>query len=119
MMEFDMTFPARLAEIRKKRGITQQTLADLVGLHVVQISRYEGGSSQPTLDIIRKLAVALRVSTDLLIFDKDERNPRDDLKLHFEALSRFDEDEIEVVKAVLEGLIIKHDAQRWTPTKSS
>lgn len=34
-------------------------LADAVGLSVLQVHRYEGGASQPTLDTIRRLAVAL------------------------------------------------------------
>jgi len=54
-----MDFPDRLATLRKDKGLTQQALADQVGVHVVQIRRYEAGKSQPTLDVIRNLAVAL------------------------------------------------------------
>jgi len=36
------------------------------------------------------------------------------LRLQFEALSQFTADEKKVVKAVIEGLILKHDAQRFT-----
>jgi len=57
-----------------------------VGIHVTQLSRYESGSSQPTLDVIRKIAVALSVSADELIFDENERGPQDDLRLQFEAV---------------------------------
>ncbi|MDP9068425.1 MAG: hypothetical protein M3N53_08810 [Actinomycetota bacterium] len=39
-----------------------------------QIRRYEG-SSQPTLDVLRKATLALAVSTDVLVFDQDERTP--------------------------------------------
>ncbi|MBL0379307.1 MAG: helix-turn-helix transcriptional regulator [Desulfofustis sp. PB-SRB1] len=44
----DMEFPERLSAIRKEKGLTQQKLAKLVGLHVAQVRRYEGGTSQPT-----------------------------------------------------------------------
>jgi hypothetical protein len=37
------------------------------------------------LDAISKLAVALSVSADVLLFAKDERGPDEDLKLQFEA----------------------------------
>lgn len=47
-----MEFPERLTALRKERGMTQQALADQVGLAVLQIRRYEGGTSQPTLDVI-------------------------------------------------------------------
>ena len=47
------------------------------------------------------------------MFDETERSPFDDLKLQFEAVSRFPDDEKNVVKALLEGMILKHEAKRW------
>ncbi len=111
-----MDFPERLSTTRKEKGITQQELAKRVGLHVAQIRRYEGGSSQPTLGAIRKLAVALSISADVLIFDKDERSADDDLKLQFEAISKFEAEEKMIVKTVLDSLILKHEAKRWSTT---
>jgi transcriptional regulator with XRE-family HTH domain len=107
-------FPEHLAVLRKQHGLTQQALAERVGIHVVQLRRYEGGTSQPTLDVIRELAKALSVSADLLLFGKDERGPDDDLRLQFEAVSRFDADEKQVVRSLLEGMILKHEARRWS-----
>jgi transcriptional regulator with XRE-family HTH domain len=106
-------FPQRLAELRKRHSLTQQQLADRIGMHVVQLRRYEAGTSQPTLDVIRKLATALQVSADVLLFGKDERGPDDDLRLQFEAVSGFDEEEKRVVRSLLEGMILKHEARRW------
>ena len=80
-------FPRHLAALRKEHSLTQQALAERVGVHVVQLRRYEAGSSQPTLDVIRKLAIALSVSADLLLFGKDERGTDDDLRLQFEAVA--------------------------------
>lgn len=112
-------FHARLAALRKQRGLTQQALADRIGGHVQQLKRYEAGSSQPTLDVIRNLATALSVSSDQLLFGKDERGPDDDLRLQFEAVSRFDEEEKQVVRSLLEGMILKHEARRWRTLSSS
>jgi transcriptional regulator with XRE-family HTH domain len=109
---FDMDFPKRLAALRKQRGLTQQALAKLVKVSVIQVRRYEAGTSQPTLEVLRKLAVALAVSADLLLFDKDERGPDDDLRLQFETVKQFDEEEKKVLRALLDGLIIKHQASR-------
>jgi transcriptional regulator with XRE-family HTH domain len=108
-----LDFPQRLAELRKQHSLTQQQLADRIGLHVVQLRRYEAGTSQPTLDVIRKLSTALQVSADMLLFGKDQRGPDDDLRLQFEAVSRFDEEEKRVVRSLLEGMILKHEARRW------
>lgn len=109
-----IAFPQRLAALRKEKGLTQATLAELIGMHVIQVRRYESGASQPTLDVIRKLAVALQVSADMLIFGDDERGPDDDLRLQFEAVKQFAPDEKKVIKALLEGMILKHEAKRWT-----
>lgn len=107
-----MDFAQRLAALRKERGLTQQALADRVQVHLTQINRYESGDSQPTLDVIRRLAIALNVTADELIFGKDERGPDDDLRLQFEAISQFDEEDKELARGVLEGLILKHQAKQ-------
>jgi transcriptional regulator with XRE-family HTH domain len=108
-----MAFSEHLVEIRKQRGMTQQALADEAGVHVTQLRRYEAGTAQPTADVLRRLAVALRSSADALLFDEDERGPDDDLRLQFEAASRLDQAGKEIVKEVVEGIIMKHDAKRW------
>lgn len=54
-----MDSPERLAKLRKERGMTQKSLADMVEVHITQIQRYENGSTQPALDIIRKLAITM------------------------------------------------------------
>lgn len=110
---FTMDFPERLAALRKARALTQQALADKVGVHVLQIRRYEAGNSQPTLDVIRRLALALSVSADELVFERTERDPAEELRLQFEAVSRFDDEDKKIVKALLEGLILKNEAKRW------
>ena len=70
-----LNFPQHLAALRKERGLIQQALAERVGMHISQIRRYESGQSQPTLDAIRKLALALRVSADMLLFEKMNADP--------------------------------------------
>ena len=46
------------------------------------------------------------------MFGENERSPIDDLKLQFEALGQFDEDERRIAKELLESLILKHNAKR-------
>jgi hypothetical protein len=53
------------------------------------------------------------VTSDRLLFGADERGPDDDLKLQFEAVSKFDAEEKKVVRSLLEGMILKHEARRW------
>ena len=105
---FAMEFPERLTALRKERGMTQQALADQVGLAVLQIRRYEGGTSQPTLDVIRRLAIALGVSADMLVFDEEERGPSDALRYQFETVSRMSEHEQQMVRELLDAVIVKN-----------
>ena len=107
-----------LLSLGKARSLTQQALADLVGMHISQIRRHESGQSQPTLDAIRKLSIALSVSADMLLFEKNERGPDDDLKLQFEAVSRMNAEEKNVIRSVIESMnvrnTVKEAERRWS-----
>lgn len=107
-----MEFVKRLITLRKERGLTQQALANAIDLHVNQIKRYEAGTAQPTLETLVRLAKELHTTLDDLVFGEDQRGPSDDLRLQFEALNQFDEEERKVAKALLESLILKHNARR-------
>ena len=117
----DMDFPHRLARFRKAKSFTQQGLAEAIGMSHIQVHRYETGASQPTLDVIKNLAVALSVSADELIFGDGERGPDEDLRLQFEAVARFDLEHKHLAKALLESLILKQEAAKWHshPAESS
>jgi transcriptional regulator with XRE-family HTH domain len=108
-----MTFAERLVALRKQYGLTQQALADRAEIHVTLLRRYEGGKTQPNIDTLRRIALALSISADLLLFDEDERGPSDELRLQFEATQRLTDEEKTTVKRVLEGLLLAHEARRW------
>lgn len=107
-----MDFPERLVTLRKHKLLTQQALADAMGISASILKRYEAGRAQPTLPVLRKLAVALGVSADVLLFDKDERGPDDMLRLQFEAVSQFPREEKKIIQALLDGMIVKHRTQQ-------
>ncbi|EBW6362404.1 XRE family transcriptional regulator [Salmonella enterica subsp. enterica serovar Oranienburg] len=109
-----MNFPARLIQLRKTADLTQQELADMATIHVNQIRRYEAGSAQPTLEALIRLARVLHVSLDGLVFEENERGPSDDLALQFEAVSGMPDDERKIIKALLDGMILKYQAKQIT-----
>nr|WP_246494771.1 helix-turn-helix transcriptional regulator [Brenneria izadpanahii] len=98
----------------KAADLTQQALADSASIHVNQIRRYEAGSAHPTLDALIRLAKVLHVSLDGLVFDDHERGPSDDLALQFEAVSGMPEEERRIIKALLDGMILKYQAKQIT-----
>ena len=102
-----MNFSARVTALRKQKGLTQQGLSDTSGIHVQQIKRYEAGNALPTAEALKKLALALHVTSDTLLFEEGEREPDDDLKLRFEAIAAMLPAEQDVAKAVLDAIIVK------------
>lgn len=62
-------FGENLRVIRTKRGISQEKLADLAGLHRTYVSSAERGERNVSLETIEKLAKALGVSMAALMPD--------------------------------------------------
>ena len=60
-------FGLKLKQIRTSRGLTQQRLADKLGITKSTISAYENSSKYPSLEILYNLAIILNVSTDYLL----------------------------------------------------
>lgn len=60
--KFLKSFGQKLAEARKNRGITQEKLADAVGLHRTYIGFIEQGKRNPSIGNIYKIAKALKIS---------------------------------------------------------
>ena len=56
-----------LQAARKAKGLTQQDLADFLGIGRVTYARYENGDRQPDYETLLKLANYLDVSTDYLL----------------------------------------------------
>jgi len=64
-----------IAQLRKERGITQETLADAVGVSGQSVSKWEGGGSPDTM-LLPEIADYFGVSIDRL-YGRKARNPSD------------------------------------------
>ena len=57
-----------LQKARTRQKLTQLALANKVGVHKITISRLERGDRQPSMNLLQKLAKALKVRVkDLLV----------------------------------------------------
>ncbi len=56
-----------LKKARKRRGMTQAALGTKVGVHQVTIARLETGARRPSMDLLQKLAKALKVRLSELL----------------------------------------------------
>lgn len=54
--------------IRKRKGMSQEEVADVVGVHVSTLGRIERGESNPPIQTINKIAQALKVRPRELFF---------------------------------------------------
>ena len=59
--------PENIRFYRKERGMTQEALAELLGLTLGTISKWERGSSEPDLGYLMQLADVFHVSVDALL----------------------------------------------------
>lgn len=59
----------RLLHARLHVGMSQEKLADAVGCHASQISRWERGHLAPSIDHLAAIALATGISLDWLIID--------------------------------------------------
>lgn len=60
-------FNVRLREVRMKTGITQQKMADYLGVALRTYQCYEGGTRSPSLDLLVKIGDTLNVFVDYLL----------------------------------------------------
>jgi transcriptional regulator with XRE-family HTH domain len=60
-------FGKRFAEIRRKRGLTQESLAERAGISALSVSFIEQGRRWPRLGTLHKFAKCLDVTVDELL----------------------------------------------------
>ena len=92
-------FGANLKKLRLEEGLTQQQLADRIGVTKSVVSYYELQERYPSPEVLTKLASVFHVSTDYLL--GIERGETIDL-------SGLDEEDIVTVKRLVSSLRAKN-----------
>lgn len=64
-------FSERLKQLRTEKKMTQQTLANLVGVNRVTYTNWENGKREPELDKVVDLATELNSTVDYLLGNSD------------------------------------------------
>ncbi len=90
-----MDFGRRLKELRKQSGLTQQQLADRIGVTKSVISFYELRERSPSPEVLAKLSYVFHISTDWLL--GIEHNKTIDV-------SGLDDEDIKAVQLIVERL---------------
>ena len=88
-------FGSNLKRLRVQEGLTQQQLADRIGVTKSVVSYYELQERHPSPEVLIKLAAVFHVSTDYLLgIEKGERID----------LTGLDEEDIRIVKSLVTSL---------------
>lgn len=66
----------RIKIARKQKGLTQEQLAEVIGVSRSAISRWESGDMEPTIKNLAELARTLDVSSDHLLGLDESRTDR-------------------------------------------
>lgn len=112
-----MSIGTRIKELRNKKGLTQAELGAMVGLGYIQIGRYEVGRSEPTSNVLSKLAKALDTTSDYLINDGDNDEAVAAQLTDRELLKQFKEVELlnaedkHLVKTFIDAFLTKRHIQ--------
>lgn len=102
-----MALKDNLKRLRNKANLSQENLEEITGIHKNQISKLERGEqSNPTLDTIIKLTVALRCSLDELVYDETKNGPDEEFKWIFEQLRQASPKRRETVKDILKSILL-------------
>lgn len=65
----------RIRLLREENSYTQEALADILGIPVLQIYRYENNKTMPDGEMIAKIAAGLNTSTDFLLGRTEDSSP--------------------------------------------
>jgi transcriptional regulator with XRE-family HTH domain len=107
-----MSFGSQVKEYRTVNKISQEELASKIGIHANHLSRYERDITAPSIDVVKKIAEALDISIDTLVFGK--QNDTDDIKDKelvslFKKVEHFSIKNKQTVKDLISAFILKQE----------
>jgi len=102
-------FGKRLSALRKARNLTQQQLADMLGMTVKGIDYYERRAKNPSMDFVQRTAEVLNVAImDLVDTEKrsgNRRGPSPKLQQQLEAIHRLPKSKQRFVSELLDTVL--------------
>lgn len=102
-------FGRKLRLLRQGRHLTQEKLAEEVGMTRQMIAYLEARSPNPTAEVIRKFADFFNVSADELLYEESEgankQGPKSTLQRQFEQLQKLPKSKQKIVSDMIEGVV--------------
>ena len=87
----------RIRDFRKEKKMSQEQLAEQIGISPTHMSHIETGSTKLSLPVLVKLSQSLKVKTDRLLFDA----PQVDCSGIMDLLSECSEEQIGIMESII------------------
>jgi transcriptional regulator with XRE-family HTH domain len=112
-MSLQHRFAARVKEVRRHRGLTQQQLAERIERSTNAVSALERGVSLPTFDTLERLAATLKIPVhEFFAADASEDPKREALLMALKTSARALDDEDLALAATVLDLISRRSKKR-------
>ncbi|MBE6968188.1 MAG: helix-turn-helix transcriptional regulator [Ruminococcaceae bacterium] len=110
-MNYDLqNIGSRIQRARKRKGLTQSNLAELLQISETHMSKVEHGKSCGSMLLIKKIAVILDVSADWLLLTDDRTTDQKSSDELLQLLDEFTPSQKEQVFKILKQLKSSFDA---------
>jgi transcriptional regulator with XRE-family HTH domain len=109
----------QIQDLRKQNNLNQSRLAEMIGVSLTQLQRYENKGVQPPADVLRKLADTFNISIDYLVYGNTEQKAQQSIKdnellAQFKAVEQLDNKDKSTIKDIIDAFIkrskLKHIA---------
>lgn len=113
-----MKFPKRLTYLRRRAGLTQEKLAELICISRPTVSLYESGKREPNLETLTRIADLFNVSVDYLIGRADLTLQSDTLGLYYQVNKFLTPEVVDEILSFYSYLIEK-TLEEWNLNKAN
>jgi len=103
-------FSSIFVQRRKEMGVTQQQVAQYVGVSKAAVSKWEQGSSYPDITLLPKLATYFNISIDALLGYEPQMTKEHIQKVYAQLAKQFSEQTFEQVQLQIEELLTEYYA---------
>ncbi len=93
----------RVRKFRKAHGLSQEMLAERVGISVTHMSHIETGNTKLSLPVLVDLAEALEVQTDDLLYDFDPRKRTASMEAIVQLLDSCSPQKLKILEDILKA----------------
>ncbi len=100
---YEDEFPARLARLRAKKGVSSRDMSLSIGQNAGYISNIECGKALPSMSVFFYICEYLNISPSNF-FDMENENP-EKLQALIADLKRLDDEQLSTIAALVRGLL--------------